>query len=115
MNMSQIAASFQDVDWNDISSWPVILKLFISLLIGIGILVGIYMVFYKPKMEEVEAARIREQNIVAALRTVCGTLQQVGITRRCQDVQIEQVETRFDGYLLGQRRATRSVPVSLVF
>ena len=56
---------FQDVDYTDISSWPVILKLFVSLLIGIGILVGMYMLFYQPKMEQIEAAKQREQDLRA--------------------------------------------------
>lgn len=60
MSMADIAASFQDVDYTDISSWPAVFKLLVALLVGIGILAGMFYAFYKPKMEILEAEKQRE-------------------------------------------------------
>lgn len=95
MTMSEIAASFQDVDWTDITSWPVILKLFVSLLIGIGILVGMYMLLYKPKMEELEAAKLREQN----LRAEFAEKQQLAANLPAYQQQMIEIKDRFDKVL----------------
>lgn len=95
MNMSEIAASFQDVDWSDISSWPTIFKLFFSLLIGIGILVAMYMMLYKPKMEEVEAARQREQN----LRAEFVEKQKLAANLPAYQQQMIEIKERFDKVL----------------
>lgn len=65
MSMSDFAASFRDVDYSDISSWPAFLKLLGSLLVGIGILVAIYMLFYKPRLETLERNQAEELKLRA--------------------------------------------------
>ena len=95
MNLSDIAASFQDVDYTDITSWPVILKLLASLLIGIAILVAMYMLFYQPKLEEIEAARIREEN----LRAEFVEKQKLAANLPAYQQQMIEIKDRFDKVL----------------
>ena len=95
MNLSEISASFQDVDYSDISSWPVVLKLIVSLLIGIGILVGMYMLLYKPKMEQLDAAVVREQT----LRAEFVEKQKLAANLPAYQQQMIEIKERFDKVL----------------
>lgn len=60
MNFDDLASSFQDVDYSDVSSWPYILKLTLIALIGVGILGAMYGLFYQPKLESIALARDKE-------------------------------------------------------
>ena len=65
MDMSDIAAAFQDVDYSDLSSWPLVLKLIASLLVGVVILVAMYMLLYEPKLETLKTASDQEISLRA--------------------------------------------------
>lgn len=93
--MSDIAASFQDVDYTDISSWPAVLKLIISLLVGIGILVAMYMAFYQPKLESLEAEKLRE----LALRAEFVEKQKLAANLPAYQQQMAEIKERFANVL----------------
>ena len=57
------AASFQDLELSDISSWPIFIKLLATLLMGAFILFFIYKLFYIPKLNELKAEQFKEQTL----------------------------------------------------
>lgn len=95
MDMSEIAASFQDVDYSDISSWPVVLKLIASLLIGVGILVAMYMLLYQPKLDSYKTATEQEQS----LRKEFIEKQKLAVNLPAYQQQMEEIKERFEKVL----------------
>lgn len=65
MNFDDLAVSFQDVDYSDVSSWPYFLKLTVIGLIGAGILGAMYGLFYQPKLESIALAEAKEISLKA--------------------------------------------------
>ncbi len=95
MDFSDIAASFQDVDYTDISSWPPVLKLTISLLVGIGILVAMYVFLYQPKIDLLKAA----QNQELSLRAEFVEKQKLAVNLPAYQQQMVEIKERFDKVL----------------
>lgn len=95
MDMSEIAASFQDVDYSDISSWPVVLKLIASLLIGVGVLVAMYMLLYQPKLDSYKTATEQEQS----LRKEFIEKQKLAVNLPAYQQQMEEIKERFEKVL----------------
>jgi len=109
MDISDIAASFQDVDYSDVSSWPVVLKLFVSLLVGITILVAMYVFLYQPKLETLEAAQNQEQT----LRAEFIEKQKLAVNLPAYQQQMIEIKERFDK-VLRQLPEESEVPALLV-
>jgi type IV pilus assembly protein PilO len=109
MNMSDIAASFQDVDYTDISSWPAVLKVVVSLLIGIGILVAMYIMFYQPKLDALKVATDQEIN----LRAEFVEKQKLAVNLPAYKEQMIEIKERFDK-VLRQLPEASEVPALLV-
>jgi type IV pilus assembly protein PilO len=109
MNMSDIAASFQDVDYTDLSSWPPVLKIVVSLLIGIGILVAMYMLLYQPKLDELKLATDEEIN----LRAEFAEKQRLAVNLPAYKEQMIEIKERFDK-VLRQLPEASEVPALLV-
>lgn len=109
MNFSDIAASFQDVDYTDISSWPAVLKLIVSLLIGIGILVAMYVFLYQPKLDSLKAAQDQE----LSLRAEFVEKQKLAVNLSAYQQQMVEIKERFDK-VLRQLPEESEVPALLV-
>jgi type IV pilus assembly protein PilO len=109
MNMSDIAASFQDVDYTDLSSWPAVLKIVVSLLIGIGILVAMYMLLYQPKLDELKLATDEE----ISLRAEFSEKQRLAVNLPAYKEQMIEIKERFDK-VLRQLPEASEVPALLV-
>ncbi len=109
MDFSDIAASFQDVDYTDISSWPAVLKLIISLLVGIGILVAMYVFLYQPKLDSLKAA----QNQELSLRAEFVEKQKLAVNLPAYQQQMVEIKERFDK-VLRQLPEESEVPALLV-
>ncbi len=95
MAISDSFSSLGNVDYNDISSWPYILKIFASLLLGIAILVGIFFVFYQPKMKEIETAETKESN----LKVEFERKQKLAVNLPAYEEQMIEIKDRFDEVL----------------
>jgi len=95
MNMDELFSSFKDVDYSDISEWPYVLKLLASLLIGIGILVAMYVMFYQPKMESLAIAEGKEQSLKAEFVDKQG----LAVNLPAYQEQMIEIKERFDSVL----------------
>ncbi len=95
MAISDIAASLRDVEYADIPSWPTALKLFVSLLIGVGILVAVYMLLYQPKLDILKIAEDRE----VTLRTDFVEKQKLAVNLPAYQQQMVEIKERFDNIL----------------
>jgi len=109
MDMSDIAASFQDVDYSDLSSWPLVLKLIASLLIGVGILVAMYMLLYEPKLETLKTASDQE----ISLRAEFVEKQRLAVNLPAYQQQMIEIKERFEK-VLRQLPEESEVPALLV-
>jgi len=95
MNMEELFSSFKDVDYSDISEWPYVLKLLASLLIGIGILIAMYIMFYQPKMESLSTAQAKEQSLKAEFADKQGLAANLAAYQE----QMVEIKERFDSVL----------------
>jgi type IV pilus assembly protein PilO len=95
MNFSNFAASFEDIDYSDLSSWPAFLKSLVSLSIGVGILVAMFFLFYQPKMEIIEIAKRKEMN----LRKEFISKQKLAVNLPAYKKQMVEIKQRFDKVL----------------
>ncbi len=109
MSISDIAASFQDVDYADVSSWPTVLKLIVSLLVGVGILVAMYMLLYQPKLDMLKASE--DQELV--LRAEFVEKQKLAANLPAYQQQMIEIKQRFDK-ILRQLPDASEVPALLV-
>jgi type IV pilus assembly protein PilO len=109
MAMSDIVASFQDVDYVDIRSWPTVLKLIVSLLVGVGILVAMYMLLYQPKLDLLKISE--DQELV--LRTEFVEKQKLAANLPAYQEQLIQIKLRFEK-ILQQLPDASEVPALLV-
>ena len=95
MAISDSFSSLGNVDYNDISSWPYILKIFAALLVGIAILVALFFFFYKPKMEEMTQAEVKENNLKAEFQRK----QKLAANLPAYQQQMVEIKDRFDAVL----------------
>jgi type IV pilus assembly protein PilO len=109
MAMSDIAASFQDVDYADVSSWPTVLKLIGSLLVGVGMLVAMYMLLYQPKLDLLKVVEDQE----LGLRAEFVEKQKLAANLPAYQQQMIEIKERFDK-VLRQLPEASEVPALLV-
>ncbi len=95
MNFDDLIASFQDVDYSDISSWPYVLKLVLSGLIGVGILVAMYFMFYQPKLESIDIAKAKEESLKSSFQDKAGLAANLPAYQQ----QMVEIKDRFDSVL----------------
>ena len=95
MNFDDLAASFRDVDYADISSWPHILKLTVVALIGAGILGAMYGLFYQPKLESIAIAKDKELTLMAEFEDK----QSLAVNLPAYQQQMVEIKQRFDSVL----------------
>ncbi len=95
MNFDDLAASFRDVDYSDLSSWPHILKLTVIALIGAGILGAMYGLFYQPKLESIAIAKDKELTLMAEFEDK----QSLAVNLPAYQQQMVEIKERFDSVL----------------
>lgn len=95
MNFDDLIASFRDVDYSDISSWPYILKLTIIALIGAGILGAMYGLFYQPKLESIATAKDKE----STLKSEFEDKYSLAVNLPAYQQQMVEIKERFDSVL----------------
>jgi len=95
MNLDDLIASFRDVDYSDISSWPYVLKLTLSAIIGFAILAAMFVLFYQPKLESIDIARAKEQNLKEQFQDKAGLAANLPAYQK----QMVEIKERFDSVL----------------
>ena len=95
MNFDDLAASFRDVDYSDISSWPYVLKLTVIGLIGAGILGAMYGLFYQPKLESIAIAKDKELTLMAEFEDK----HSLAVNLPAYQQQMIEIKERFDSVL----------------
>ena len=95
MNFDDLAASFRDVDYSDISSWPYILKLTVIALIGSGILAAMYGLFYQPKLESLAIAEDKELTLKGEFEDKYS----LAVNLPAYQQQMVEIKDRFDSVL----------------
>ena len=96
ISLSNIAASFEDIDYADFSLWPVFLKVSVSFFIGVGILLAMFFLFYQAKMEAIEVAKRKELN----LRKEFVSKQKLAVNLPAYKKQMVEIKQRFDKVLI---------------
>jgi len=95
MTIDDLLASFRDVDYSDISSWPYVLKLTLALLIGVAILAAMYALFYQPKLESIATAQARE----VTLKQEFEDKQSLAANLPAYQQQMLEIKDRFESVL----------------
>jgi len=109
MNIVEQLKQFENVDWNDFSQWPLVIKFIGVIVIGIGILIAGYIFVIQGEIEQLNKDQKQEQS----LRDTFSRKKALAINLPAYKRQMEEMNQTF-GSLLRQLPNSTEVPDLLV-
>ncbi|MGW8247412.1 MAG: type 4a pilus biogenesis protein PilO [Acidiferrobacterales bacterium] len=109
MNIAEQLKQFENVDWNDFSAWPLVIKFVGVIVVGIGILIAGYIFVIQGEIEDLNKVQKQEKT----LRQTFSNKKALAINLPAYKRQMEEMNQTF-GSLLRQLPNSTEVPDLLV-
>jgi type IV pilus assembly protein PilO len=109
MNLAEQLKQFENVDWNDFSAWPLVIKFAGVVAVGIGILIAGYIFIIQGEIEDLNKVQKQEKS----LRQTFSNKKAMAINLPAYKRQMVEMNQTF-GSLLRQLPNSTEVPDLLV-
>lgn len=109
MNIAEQLKQFENVDWNDFSAWPLVIKFVGVIVVGIGILIAGYIFVIQGEIEDLNKIQKQEKS----LRQTFSNKKAMAINLPAYKRQMVEMNQTF-GSLLRQLPNSTEVPDLLV-